>query len=78
MSRNQNSFIKGQKVKQKLQKKKEKEARKKKRQDNNLKGKGLSDMLAYVDEFGNITSEPPEEKKATEIKKNKEKITGKR
>ena len=69
MSRSQNSFIKGQKEKQKLKKKKEKAARKKERQDNNLKGKGLSDMLAYVDENGNITSEPPVEIKKKENKK---------
>ena len=62
MSRSQNSFIKGQKEKLKQKKKKEKAERKKERKENNLKGKGFEDMLAYVDENGNITSEPPEEK----------------
>ena len=61
MGSTQNRFIKQQKEKKKQQKKKEKEERKKERQENNLKGGDLSDMMAYVDEFGNITSEPPEE-----------------
>jgi S-adenosylmethionine hydrolase len=59
MSSTQNKFIKQQKEKKKLQKKKEKEERKKERQENNAKGGELSDMMAYVDEFGNITTEPP-------------------
>lgn len=61
MSKSQNSFIKNQKVKKKMLKKKEKEERKKERQENNNKGGDLSDMMAYVDELGNIVSEPPEE-----------------
>ena len=60
MSSTQNRFIKQQKEKKKQQKKKEKEERKKERQENNAKGGDLSDMMAYVDEFGNISTEPPE------------------
>ena len=61
MSSSQNKFIKNQKEKRKQQKKKEKEERKKERQENNAKGGDLSDMIAYVDEFGNIVDEKPEE-----------------
>ncbi|MFT6856679.1 MAG: hypothetical protein ACJA0X_002661, partial [Cyclobacteriaceae bacterium] len=61
MGRSQNSFIKNQKVKKKLQKKKEKEEKKQERKENNLKGGALDDMIAYVDEFGNIVDEKPEE-----------------
>lgn len=61
MGRSQNSFIKHQKEKKKMLKKKEKEEKKKARQENNNKGGDLSDMIAYVDDFGNIVSEPPEE-----------------
>ena len=61
MSNSQNKFIKSQKEKRKQQKKKEKEERKKERQENNAKGGDLSDMIAYVDEFGNIVDEKPEE-----------------
>ncbi|MEQ8904227.1 cold-shock protein [Ekhidna sp.] len=63
MSSSQNKFIKNQKEKRKQQKKKEKEERKKERQENNAKGGDLSDMIAYVDEFGNIVDEKPEEPK---------------
>ena len=62
MSSSQNKFIKSQKEKRKQQKKKEKEKRKKERQENNAKGGDLSDMIAYVDEFGNIVDKKPEEK----------------
>lgn len=61
MSRSQNRFIKNQREKKKAQKRKEKEERRKERQENKTKGSDLSNMMAYVDEFGNITSEPPEE-----------------
>lgn len=63
MGRSQNSFIKSQKEKKRLQKRKEKEEKKKERQENNAKGGDLSDMIAYVDEFGNIVDTPPEEPK---------------
>jgi len=59
MARSQNSFIKKQREKKKQMKRKLKEERKKERQENSAKGGDLSDMMAYVDEFGNITSEPP-------------------
>lgn len=68
MSRSQNSFIKNQKEKKRLQKRKEKEERKKERQENNAKGGDLSDMIAYVDEYGNIVDSPPEEPDTKEKK----------
>lgn len=52
-------------------KKKEKEERRKERKENNAKGGDLSDMMAYLDENGNIISEPPEKAKEEEDK-NKE------
>jgi len=63
MARN-NSFLKKQKAdirKKKKQMKEEKKAERKK----NSAGGSLENMLAYVDEFGNITSEPPEKKTDT-------------
>jgi len=60
MSKSQNSFIKNQKVKKRLQKRKDKEEKKKERQENNNKGGDLEDMIAYVDEYGNIVDTPPE------------------
>lgn len=61
MGRSQNSFIKKQKEKKRMMKKKEKEEKKQARQENNLKGGDLSDMIAYIDADGNIVDEKPEE-----------------
>ncbi len=71
MGRSQNSFIKKQKEKKKAQKKKEKLEKKLERQENNDKGGTLDDMIAYVDEFGNIVDEKPEEPANKEAKKKK-------
>ncbi|MDH5605096.1 MAG: cold-shock protein [Cyclobacteriaceae bacterium] len=61
MAKSQNRFIKNQKEKKKQMKKKNKEEKKKERKENNAKGGDLLDMMAYLDENGNIVSEPPEE-----------------
>jgi cold shock CspA family protein len=53
---------KKEKEKQRQQKKKEKEQRKAERQANAKSG-SLEDMIAYVDENGNITSTPPDPSK---------------
>ena len=55
--------------KKKAQKRKEKEQRKEERKANNAKtGTSLEDMMAYVDENGNITSTPPDPTKKKVIK----------
>lgn len=59
MSRSQNSFMKKQREKKKQRKKEEKLARKLERQENS-KGGSLDEMVAYVDEFGNISETPPD------------------
>jgi cold shock CspA family protein len=59
MARSSETFSKREKEKQKLQKRKEKEQRKEDRKAGN-EGKSFEDMLAYVDENGNITSTPPD------------------
>ena len=63
--RNNNSFIKKQKADSRIKKRNEKQKKKLERKENSGTGE-LDDMIAYVDKFGNITSEPPEEK---EVKK---------
>ncbi len=55
-----NSYIKKQKTEKRLKKRKEKEQKKQLRRENSTGG-GLENMIAYVDKFGNITSEPPAE-----------------
>lgn len=63
MARSQESFNKKEKEKKRAQKKQEKDAKKEERKNNSDKGKSFEDMLAYVDEDGNITSTPPDPKK---------------
>lgn len=67
MGRSQETFNKKEKEKKRLQKKKEKEQRKEARQVNSDKGKGLDDMLAYVDEYGNLSSTPPDPTKLKKV-----------
>ncbi|WP_326992228.1 cold shock domain-containing protein [Chitinophaga sp. 212800010-3] len=45
----------------------EKMERKEERKANSSKGKSLEDMMAYIDEDGNITSTPPDPNKKKEI-----------
>ena len=59
------SWNKKEREKKKQQEKKEKEARKKERKEN---AGGKDDMMAYVDENGNITATPPDPSKRKEIK----------
>jgi CspA family cold shock protein len=53
------SFSKKEKAKQKAKQKQEKAEKMKERKANHVKGKSLDEMMAYVDEDGNITSTPP-------------------
>ena len=75
MARSQNSFIKQQKEKNKKKKKEEKLQKKLERKENSSGG-DLDDMLAYVDEYGNITSTPPAEKPEKPAKDEKRPNTG--
>ncbi|KAA5534637.1 cold shock domain-containing protein [Taibaiella lutea] len=68
MGRSQETTGKKEKTKQKIQKRKDKEEKKEMRKANSDKGKSLDDMMAYVDEYGNITDTPPDPKKKKVIK----------
>jgi len=59
MSRSQQRYQKREKEKQKLQHRQEKAEKMQERKANTQKGKSLDDMLAYLDENGNIISAPP-------------------
>jgi cold shock CspA family protein len=67
MGRSQETFSKKENEKKKQQKKKEKEEKKAERQANSKAGKSLEDMMAYIDENGNISSTPPDPKKMKEV-----------
>lgn len=58
--KNQNAYIKKQKA-EKKRKKKELKRKKMEERKNQDSSSELKDMLAYVDEDGNITTEPPDE-----------------
>tara|TARA_R110002096_G_scaffold169779_3_gene341522 strand:- start:32950 stop:33399 length:450 start_codon:yes stop_codon:yes gene_type:complete len=60
MARSQETFSKKEKEK-KRQKKKEDKLKKKEERKANSEGGGLDNMIAYVDENGNLTDTPPDE-----------------
>jgi cold shock CspA family protein len=60
MPRPQEAFNKKEFEKKKLQKRNEKEKRKEERKAKSKDGKSLDEMMAYVDENGNLTSTPPD------------------
>ena len=61
------SFSKKENFKKKIQKQKEKAQRREERKANNNKGKELEDMFSYVDEFGRITTTPPEKRQEVSL-----------
>jgi hypothetical protein len=62
MAKSQATFMKKQLEKNRQKKKEDKEQRKQERQQNSTSG-DLESMMAYVNEFGEITSTPPAIKK---------------
>ena len=60
-------FSKRDRERKKQQVRKEKEERKQERKENARKGGSDADMIAYVDEDGNLTSVPPDPSKRREI-----------
>jgi cold shock CspA family protein len=63
MAKSKDTFGKREKEKQRQKEKREKREKMEERRANQSKGKSLDDMLAYVDENGNITSTPPDPEK---------------
>ncbi|MCJ8153276.1 cold shock domain-containing protein [Chryseobacterium sp. SSA4.19] len=61
------SFSKKENFKKKVQKAKEKAQKREERKTSNNKGKGLDDMLMYVDANGQLTSTPPDHVEKIEI-----------
>ncbi len=61
------TFSKKEKEKKRAKEKQDKAERMKERKANSAKGKSLEDMMAYLDENGNIVSTPPTGEKRREI-----------
>lgn len=72
MGRSQETFSKKEKEKKKLKKKKDKAEKKEERKANAAKGQSLDEMMAYVDEDGNITSTPPDPTKKKKMFKSED------
>jgi|SRR6476661_488318 len=68
MGRSQETFGKKDNEKKRLKKRTEKEEKREERKANAKAGQSLDEMLAYVDEDGNITSTPPDPSKKRVIK----------
>lgn len=62
------SFAKKSLQQKKAKKKQDKQERKEERKNNNNKGKSLEEMLMYTDEYGNLTSVPPDQQNRTKVK----------
>ncbi|MGB0166338.1 MAG: cold-shock protein [Luteibaculum sp.] len=67
MGKSQETFNKKEKEKKRLKKRQDKLAKKEERKAQPKKS-SLDDMIAYVDEFGNITDTPPDLTKKKEVK----------
>jgi cold shock CspA family protein len=67
LARSSETFNKKEKEKARLKKAKEKKERAEDRKANGSKGKSLEDMMAYIDEHGNITSTPPDPSKRIKV-----------
>ncbi len=60
MGRSTETFSKKEKEKKRLKKQQDKKEKTEDRKANSDKGKSLDEMMAYIDENGNITSTPPD------------------
>jgi cold shock CspA family protein len=63
MAKSKETFNKREKEKRRQKEKREKREKMEERRANQPKGRSLDDMLAYIDEDGNITSTPPDPSK---------------
>jgi cold shock CspA family protein len=68
MAKSKETFNKREKEKQRQQQKQQKREKMEERKANAGKSKSLDDMMAYIDENGNITSTPPDPSKKRVIK----------
>ncbi|GAB3281462.1 cold shock domain-containing protein [Larkinella harenae] len=60
MAKSQETFTKKEKEKARLKKRKEKEEKREERKASAQKGQNFDDMIAYVDENGNLSTTPPD------------------
>lgn len=63
MGKSQETFAKKEKEKKKLKQRQDKQEKMEERKANGKKGKSLDEMMAYIDENGNLSSTPPDPRK---------------
>jgi cold shock CspA family protein len=63
MAKSKESFNKKEKEKKRLKQRQDKQEKKEERKSHAKKGKSLDEMMAYIDENGNISSTPPDPNK---------------
>lgn len=68
MGKSQETFNKKENERKRQKKRQDKLDKKEERKNNSNKGKGLEEMMAYIDENGNITDTPPDPSKKIAIK----------
>jgi cold shock CspA family protein len=68
MGKSQETFAKKEKEKKKQKQRQDKEEKMDERKANAKKGKSLDEMMAYIDENGNISSTPPDPRKKKTFK----------
>jgi cold shock CspA family protein len=62
------TWNKKEREKRKQQDRKEKAQKKAERKENSKEGKSFDDMIAYLDENGNLSSKPPDPRKKIDVK----------
>lgn len=67
MAKSQETWSKKEREKKKQKSKKDKQEKRLERKENAKDGKSFDDMLAYIDENGNISSTPPDPRKMVKI-----------
>src|SRR4051794_39157028 len=67
MAKSQETWSKKEREKKKQKSKKDKEEKKQERRDHAKEGKSFDDMIAYIDENGNISSTPPDPRKMVKV-----------
>jgi len=68
MAKSRETFNKREKEKQRQREKQQKREKIKERKANHVKGKSLDQMMAYIDENGNITSTPQDPRRRSAVK----------
>jgi cold shock CspA family protein len=68
MAKSQETFSKKENEKKRIQKNREKLEKREERKANAKKGKSLEEMMAYIDENGNISATPPDPRRRIVIK----------